>query len=698
MANLMPFWDQQFFDGNGNPLAGGKIYAYESGTTTAKETYTTFAGTTAQAHPVVLDAAGRTTIWLSPGAYTLLLTDSDGNTVKTLDNVNASSTTQNGYIDPRDYGATGDGTTDDYDSFVAAHNAALAATLPIRVTAGTYRWASNPTNINNSLMILEPYASLKWTGFNPTIKVQIDPGDQTTHFDTSIPVASVPILQGIDMVRPEWFGAAGNGTTDDLNAIQKAINCFFAGGIVQFAQKTYKHTAAIALKAKTTLRGSGKEASVINGSSGTANGMTIAAATSNIKIEHINIYSAGASTGYAITSGDAALDLNLYDCTIGNYAKGLKAPDVSIRDCVFNGIGAPGTGVGIDLTDAATTGTKSSLSNVIINSYSPGIQTSAGFGYTSSNLTFVACGINSKAIGPYSILNAASLEIQSNAGSGVIEFSAHSDVISDSGKVDFKKSHVDDETTIETITNETIGIIRGYAVNSTPAEVLAASLEFKQDGASGASYVKTDLEISCGTAAAAPAVIGKFEYPSATNATALSVDHYNGSSHDLKIVGAGGIGTGGSGYRALRVLNTAGEVETAAAADTLPMWVKTTIGHAAVAALGASLTGTITAFAVPAAGIIHKALIHHTTAFVGCTTLTVSIGPAGDAAAIASAFDIKAAVSATNSQLSTGDALASTDSGFNLLATFASTVDNLSSCSAGSVDLWILISKVTKTA
>jgi hypothetical protein len=59
----------QFFDDNGNPLTGGKVYTYAAGTTTPLATYTTSAGTVANANPIILDAAGRTPneIWLVAG-------------------------------------------------------------------------------------------------------------------------------------------------------------------------------------------------------------------------------------------------------------------------------------------------------------------------------------------------------------------------------------------------------------------------------------------------------------------------------------------------------------------------------------------------------------------------------------------------------------------------------------------------------
>ena len=44
MASLSPNAKQQFFDANGNPLAGGKVYTYAAGTTTPIVTYTDSTG------------------------------------------------------------------------------------------------------------------------------------------------------------------------------------------------------------------------------------------------------------------------------------------------------------------------------------------------------------------------------------------------------------------------------------------------------------------------------------------------------------------------------------------------------------------------------------------------------------------------------------------------------------------------------
>lgn len=62
----------QFFDNNGNPLSGGKLFTYAAGTTTNQATYTSSSGNTAHTNPIVLDAAGRvpggSEVWLIIGS------------------------------------------------------------------------------------------------------------------------------------------------------------------------------------------------------------------------------------------------------------------------------------------------------------------------------------------------------------------------------------------------------------------------------------------------------------------------------------------------------------------------------------------------------------------------------------------------------------------------------------------------------
>jgi hypothetical protein len=78
----------QFFDGNGDPLVGGKIYSYVVGTTTPKTCYSDSTGTTSTANPVILDARGEPSgqLWTETGGVKLVLKDADDSTLWTADN------------------------------------------------------------------------------------------------------------------------------------------------------------------------------------------------------------------------------------------------------------------------------------------------------------------------------------------------------------------------------------------------------------------------------------------------------------------------------------------------------------------------------------------------------------------------------------------------------------------------------------
>ncbi len=90
-VNLSPIGNGfQFFDNNGLPLNGGKIYTYQAGSSTAFPTYTDNAGLIANTNPIVLGTDGRPPeeIWLSEGYYyKFILKDADDVTIQTYDNL-----------------------------------------------------------------------------------------------------------------------------------------------------------------------------------------------------------------------------------------------------------------------------------------------------------------------------------------------------------------------------------------------------------------------------------------------------------------------------------------------------------------------------------------------------------------------------------------------------------------------------------
>lgn len=87
-ASLLPQPFQQYLDNNGNPLSGGKVFNYIPATTTPKTTWIDAAKTTANANPVILDAAGRARVY-GDGTYRQILRNSANTTI--WDGVTAST-------------------------------------------------------------------------------------------------------------------------------------------------------------------------------------------------------------------------------------------------------------------------------------------------------------------------------------------------------------------------------------------------------------------------------------------------------------------------------------------------------------------------------------------------------------------------------------------------------------------------------
>jgi len=194
----------QFFGNDGIPLSGGLIYTYEAGTTTPAVTYTTSAGNVQQTNPIVLNSAGRVAageIWLDVSiTYKFVLQTSVGVTIATYDNVpsissagdlaNASDPTKGDalvgfrqsnasgnlastvnrtvhtklqeFVSIKDFGAVGDGTTNDTTAIQNALGQANKKTIIF--PAGQY--------LINSLEVTQQFTTILSEGaelvLNPT--------------------------------------------------------------------------------------------------------------------------------------------------------------------------------------------------------------------------------------------------------------------------------------------------------------------------------------------------------------------------------------------------------------------------------------------------------------------------------------------------------------------------------------------------
>jgi len=87
----------QFFDSNGAPLAGGKVYTYSAASTNPQTTYKNSAsdpaGQVQNSNPVILDAGGFGDIWLTSSAYKIVVTDYAGVQQYTVDYLTAQPKT-----------------------------------------------------------------------------------------------------------------------------------------------------------------------------------------------------------------------------------------------------------------------------------------------------------------------------------------------------------------------------------------------------------------------------------------------------------------------------------------------------------------------------------------------------------------------------------------------------------------------------
>lgn len=158
MATLSPCPKLQFFDNDGRPAAGFKLYTYSAGTTTPLATYADRDGAVENSNPIILDARGECVAYLSSGqVYDFVLTTASDAQVWTRSGVTADSggadalpfvqggagavsrSTQSKLREiasPEDFGAVGDGGTDD----TAAIQAAIDAARVVRFKPGsTYR-------------------------------------------------------------------------------------------------------------------------------------------------------------------------------------------------------------------------------------------------------------------------------------------------------------------------------------------------------------------------------------------------------------------------------------------------------------------------------------------------------------------------------------------------------------------------------
>lgn len=223
----------QFTSTTGVPLVNGTLTVYAAGTTTPSDTWQDSALTVLNTNPITLDARGEALVWLdSAKTYKFLLKDAAGATAWTVDNIKGPL----GGTDLTGSGGSllvGHGTTTVGDRLNAVD---LADYTALRAYAGL----SKTAYITGYLVSAAPSGIAG--------EFTRDDNDTTTADNAgTVIVASngkrwKRIFDGpIDV---KWFGATGDGSTDDTTAIQAAIN---TGNSIYIPPGTYKTTSTLNL-------------------------------------------------------------------------------------------------------------------------------------------------------------------------------------------------------------------------------------------------------------------------------------------------------------------------------------------------------------------------------------------------------------------------------------------------------------------
>jgi hypothetical protein len=163
----------RFEDSNGDPLAGGTLEFYESGTSTPKTAYGD-ANESTSFTTKTLDSRGEAVVYFGSGNYKLVVKDSSGSTIKTLDPVIGAitSVTQDQwvasgdtptYVSATSFTVPGDKTAD-YHTNRAFKATVTAGTVYGHYTGSSYSTPNTTVTVKNDSGQLDSGLSAVWHG------------------------------------------------------------------------------------------------------------------------------------------------------------------------------------------------------------------------------------------------------------------------------------------------------------------------------------------------------------------------------------------------------------------------------------------------------------------------------------------------------------------------------------------------------
>lgn len=136
------YFNTQFFDSNGDPASRYLLFSYQAGTSTKQTTYTDSTGNSANTNPIELDSRGECNLWVDVAKsykFRLCLPTESDPPVSSIKDWNAIDGADNSFISVKEFGALGDGTTDDATALQAAITASTSTAGGVLVfPPGTY--------------------------------------------------------------------------------------------------------------------------------------------------------------------------------------------------------------------------------------------------------------------------------------------------------------------------------------------------------------------------------------------------------------------------------------------------------------------------------------------------------------------------------------------------------------------------------
>lgn len=260
--------DTQYFDDAGDPLVSGKIYFYETGTTTPKNTYADPSYAIPNANPVILTAAGRQPNIFFDGVAKAILTKSDDTQVLVRDPVgDTASTFGSPWVASKNYNANDVVQGSDGEFYVSLINGNVNNNPVSTVGSWTFlysvEWSAGTTYKTGSVVTYQTlvYQSLQnanlnknptteptfWTqfvGLVLTTKGSIAVGNGTT--TVTFPVGANGTVLGANSATPsglEWVSPQSGFTIVRVprtsNTILGTVN---QGNLIDITSGTFTQT------------------------------------------------------------------------------------------------------------------------------------------------------------------------------------------------------------------------------------------------------------------------------------------------------------------------------------------------------------------------------------------------------------------------------------------------------------------------